>query len=190
MYNQNATSKKKTNVKKTRLKISSGKFILTYILLMSLFLLLIGMESITNIIDINGIYTTMIITLSAFFINCFGEAKVLSGSIIQLNNVALNVGFGCNGLEAFMIYIAAILSFPATKFDKLAGIVIGFIILQVINILRIVALGLVGIYLQEYFDYFHIYVAQGMMIVVSFIIFLLWLQYVTNKKNTVQHYNL
>lgn len=190
MYSHNKTPEKKLHVKQSNKSISSGKFILTYVLLMSLFLLLIGMESIKNLIDINGIYTTMVIKLSAFFINCFGEAKAVSGSIIQLNNLALNIEFGCNGLEAFMIYVAAILSFPATIFNKSAGIVIGFIILQVINILRIASLGLVGIYLREYFDYFHIYVAQSMMIFVSFIIFLLWLQYVSNKKNTARHYNI
>ena len=166
-------------------KISLLKFIISYILLMALFLLLIGLEPIKNMIDINNIYTRMVIKFSVVIISCFGEIKEVSGSIIQLKDLALDIQFGCNGLEAFMIYIAAVLSFPATFKNKSAGIIAGFIVLQIINILRIAGLGLVGIYLKDYFHYFHVYVAQGMMIVVSFIIFLLWLQYVSDKKNTI-----
>nr|WP_281255671.1 archaeosortase/exosortase family protein [Desulfamplus magnetovallimortis] len=152
---------------------------------MAIFLLLIGLDSIKSMIDINGIYTEMVVKLSVVLINCVGEVKAVSGSIIQLENIALDIQFGCNGLEAFMIYIAAVLSFPSTMINKSIGIIAGFIILQVINIVRIAGLGLVAIYGREYFHYFHVYVAQGMMIVVSFIIFLIWLQYVSNKKNFV-----
>ncbi len=165
-------------------KISLFKFIVSYILLMAMFLLLIGLEPIKNMIDINNIYTRMVVKFSVALINFFGEVKAVSGSIIQLKDLSLDIQFGCNGLEAFMIYIAAVLSFPASLLNKSSGIIIGFIVLQIINIIRIAGLGLVGIYLKDYFHYFHVYVAQGMMIVVSFVIFLLWLQYVSNKKNT------
>ena len=164
-------------------KISLVKFIISYIVLMAIFLLMIGLESIKSLVDINGAYTHMVVQLSVFLINIMGEVKAVSGSVIQLNHLAMDIQFGCNGLEAFMIYIAGILSFPTTVRHKLIGIVIGFFILQIINILRIAGLGWVGLYAHSYFHYFHVYVAQGMMIVVSFILFLIWLQYVPSQKN-------
>ena len=70
---------------------------------------------------------------------------------------------------------------PATIARKVVGILGGFIVLQFLNVLRIAGLGLTGIYLKEYFHYIHVYVAQGMMIAVALVLFLVWLNYVTEK---------
>ena len=61
------------------------------------------------------------------------------------------------------------------------GVVAGFLVLQIVNVLRIAGLGLSGIYLKDYFHYIHIYVAQGMMIAVALVLFLVWLNYATQK---------
>lgn len=157
------------------------KFILTYIVLMGLFLLIIGLEPIKKVLDINGLYTNMIVYFSALLIKPFGIVQGVSGSIISLKGLSLDVRFGCNGLEAFLIYTVAILAFPATAASKVIGIVGGFLVLQILNVLRIAGLGLSGIYLKEYFHYIHIYVAQGMMIAVALVLFLVWLNYATEK---------
>ena len=148
---------------------------------MGLFLLLIGFESIKKILDINGLYTVMIVYLSDLALKPFGIVKGISGSVISLKGVALDVRFGCNGLEAFLIYTVATLSFPASIKKKIIGITGGFVVLQVLNIMRIAGLGLSGIYLRQYFYYIHIYVAQGIMIALALICFLLWLNYATEK---------
>ena len=162
------------------------RFIATYIVLMGLFLLLIGLEPVKKVIDINGIYTDMIVALSAMAIEPFGIVRGVNGSIISLKGIALDVRFGCNGLEAFLIYTVAILAFPARISRKVAGIVLGFVVLQLLNVLRIAGLGLSGIYLREYFHYIHIYVAQGFMIAVALVLFLVWLHYAAppDKKQT------
>jgi len=161
--------------------ISVLKFLITYIVLMGLFVLLIGLEPMKKIVDINGLYTTMIVLLSDLALKPFGIVKGISGSVISLKGVALDVRFGCNGLEAFLIYTVAILSFPASIKKKIIGITGGFVVLQALNIMRIAGLGLSGIYLRKYFYYIHIYVAQGIMIALALICFLLWLNYATEK---------
>ena len=161
--------------------ISVVKFLVSYIILMGLFVLLIGLEPIKKIVDINGLYTTMIVYLSNLALKPFGIVQGIHGSVIALKGLALDVRFGCNGLEAFLIYTVAILSFPAGITKKMIGITWGFVILQVLNIMRIAGLGLSGIYLRQYFYYIHIYVAQGIMIAFSLICFLIWLNYATEK---------
>ncbi len=158
------------------------KFVITYVVLMGLFLLIIGLEPIKKILDINGLYTNMIVYLSALAIEPFGIVEGVSGSIIRLKGLALDVRFGCNGLEAFLIYTVAILSFPAGVRQKIIGVTVGFLILQVLNVLRIAGLGLSGIYLKEYFHYLHIYVAQGLMIAAALVLFLVWLNYAAEKR--------
>lgn len=171
-------AEEKTGPKKD---IRIWKFILTYVVLMGLFLLLISFEPIKKILDINGVYTDMIIYLTALILKPFNIVQGISGSIINVKGMAMDVKFGCNGLEAFLIYTVAILSFPTQAMKKLIGVVGGFVILQILNVLRIAGLGLSGYYLKEYFEYLHIYVAQGIMIAVALVLFLIWLNYATEQ---------
>jgi exosortase/archaeosortase family protein len=157
------------------------KFVLSYILLMGVFVILIGYEPVKSVMDINGAYTRMIVYFSYLALKPFGIVQGIDGSVITLKGLALDVRFGCNGLEAFLIYSIAVLAFPARWILKTLGVVIGFIVLQIVNILRIAGLGLTGIYLPQYFQYVHIYVAQGMMIAVAFVLFLFWVGYASKK---------
>jgi len=157
------------------------KFLITYIVLMGLCLLLIGLEPIKKVLDINGLYTEMIVYLTALILKPFGVVQGISGSVINLKGLSMDVRFGCNGLEAFMIYMVAVLSFPAGKGKKLMGIIVGFGLLQFFNVLRIAGLGISGVYMKDYFYYLHIYVAQGIMIAIAFVFFLLYLNYATQK---------
>ena len=90
------------------------RFLVTYVLLMGSALLLIGLEPVQKIVDINGIYTRMIVRLSAWGLAPFGIVEGISGSIIRLRGLALDVRFGCNGLEAFLIFAVAVVAFPAS----------------------------------------------------------------------------
>ncbi len=174
--------KKSTNSQSKKLnKFTPLKFIIIYILFMCLFLFLIGLDSVKRIIDINGIYTKMIVYLTVLALKPFHVVQSANGSIINLKGISLDVKFGCNGLEAFLIYTVAILSFPAKKIKKIIGILLGFVIIQLLNIIRIALLGLSGIYLKSYFQYFHIYIAQGIMIAFVLLLFFIWLQYATKK---------
>lgn len=157
------------------------KFFITYLVFISIFLLLIGIESVKNFLDINGIYTKMILFLTSVCVTPFGIIQDIEGSIIRLKGISLNVLFGCNGLEAFFIYLAAILAFPASAKKKLLGVLLGFLVIQGLNILRIVALCFCAVYLKSYFHYFHIYVAQGIMIAFALVLFLFWLNYAVEK---------
>ena len=76
-----------------------------------------------------------------------------------------------------MIYSVGIISFPATWKKKFLGIVAGFIVIQIINIIRIVVLAYSSIYFKTLFEYIHIYIAQGMMIAIALGIYLLWIGY-------------
>jgi hypothetical protein len=70
---------------------------------MGIALLLIGLEPVQKIVDISGIYTRMIVRLSAWGLAPLGIVEGISGSIIRLRGLTLGVRFGCNGLEALSI---------------------------------------------------------------------------------------
>ncbi len=148
---------------------------------MGLMLLLIGLEPVKQVLDINGLYTEGVVYVTALLLKPFNIVQKIMGSIITLKGMSLDVRFGCNGLEAFLIYLVAVLSFPAGKIKKSVGIIGGFLCLQILNVLRIAGLALSAVYLKEYFHYIHIYIAQGMMIAIALVLFLTWLNYATKK---------
>lgn len=173
------------NGDKGSLTISLRRFALTYILLMGAFFLIIGLKPIQNIIDLNGLYTQGVVFVTSKVLNLTGLQCTYNGSIISLPAISLDVKFGCNGLEAVMIYSVAVIAFPAGWKKRAFGILAGFAVLQVINIIRITALAYTGIYFKNLFEYIHIYVAQGLMIAASLGIFFLYLNYVQKRRYAV-----
>ncbi len=162
-------------------KKSTLRFLITYVLLMSFFLVIIGWKPVKNIFDLNGYFTGFLVSITSWIFKLLGLFVSSHGTIINLKGFSMNVLFGCNGLEAFLIYTVGIIAFPAKIKTKIYGMLFGFIILQVINIIRIVGLGLAGIYMKSSFDFIHIYLAQSVMIVVAVVMFIIWLNYAVKK---------
>jgi len=171
--------KYKKRVKKADLKqtLSIKRFAVTYLVLMTLFFLLIAWKPVQNVIDLNGLYTKAIVLITAKILEIMGILCTGQGTVISISGINLDIKFGCNGLEAVMIYAVGIISFPATWKKRLLGIIAGFTVIQIINIIRIVVLAYSCVYFKTIFEYIHIYAAQGMMIAVALGIYLLWIGY-------------
>ena len=183
------TSRRKIKIKqdegqKRAHDLSIKRFALTYLVLMGIFFFVIGYTPLQRIIDVNGLYTKGVVVITSTVLKIMSIPSTCQGSIIQLPSISLDVKFGCNGLEAVMIYSVAVIAFPATWRKKILGIVAGFIIIQVINILRIALLAYSGIHFRGLFEYIHIYVAQGLMIAISLGVFFIYLHYAKSKKIT------
>lgn len=164
--------------------VSLRRIVITYLILMGLFFLVIGLKPVQDIVDLNGLYTKGVIILTSKVLGSMGIKCTYQGSIINLPSLSLDVRFGCNGLEAVMIYSVAIIAFPSTRMKKVIGIGAGFVAIQAINILRIAGLAYSGIHFKSLFEYIHIYVAQGMMIAVSLGMFFLYLHYSSGRKTS------
>jgi exosortase H (IPTLxxWG-CTERM-specific) len=161
------------------------RFVITYLILMGAFFLVTTLQPIINIFDLNGSYTQAVVIISAKLANILGIPAQYHGSIITLPSVSLDVRFGCNGLEAVMIYSVAVLAYPSDWGKKLLGIMAGFVILQTVNIIRIVFLIYSSMHFKKLFEFIHIYLAQGVMIALSLGIFFLYLNYTRNVKSTL-----
>jgi exosortase H (IPTLxxWG-CTERM-specific) len=157
--------------------ISVWRFAVTYLALMGSFFLLISLKLVENVISLNGLYTKGVVILTCKILEVLSIPSTYQGSVIKLPSTALDVRFGCNGLEAVMIYSVAVIAFPASWKHKLMGIFGGFLVIQVINILRISSLAYSAIHFKDLFEYIHIYIAQGMMIAVSLGMFFIYLNY-------------
>jgi exosortase/archaeosortase family protein len=182
-----AKKSKKSRIKKIidehKNTFSVVKFIVTYVVLMGGFFALLRFQPVSGTGDFYSIYESGLIASSVKLLNFLGLKASGQGSLLFLPNITFDVRFGCNGLEAVLIYAVAILSFPAKWLKKIIGIAIGFIIIQIINLLRIVGLAYSGVYYKELFDLMHIYVAQGIMIAVALGVFLIYIYYLNYGEN-------
>ncbi|MEW6586216.1 MAG: archaeosortase/exosortase family protein [Nitrospirota bacterium] len=173
------------SVSETSPRFKIRRFIFIYLAMMGAFSLIIGLTAVRKVIDINGLYTEAIVVITSKFLNILNMPATYYGSVINLPAIALDLKFGCNGLEAVMIYSIAVIAFPSSWKKRLVGILTGFLFIQFINILRIVGLAYTGIHHKSLFDYMHIYVAQGIMIAIALGIFFLYLSYATADGKTV-----
>jgi len=176
------SSQEDTKISKPQLSVR--RFAFTYLILMGAFFLLIGLKPIQDIIDLNGLYSKGVVILTSKILEMLAIPSTYQGSIIKLPSIALDVRFGCNGLEAVMIYAVALIAFPSPLKKKLIGILGGFIVIQAINIIRIASLAYSAIHFKSLFEYIHIYIAQGMMIAVSLGIFFIYLNYAKSSQET------
>ncbi len=161
-------------------------FILLYIVYMLLAFMLIEYESIKNLLHLDAIYTGAVVWLSTHLITLLGIDVTADHAFLHLDSAVMEVKFGCNGLEAILLYCAAVLAFPASWKQRLMGIFLGSSLLQLFNLLRIALLAWVLEYHHTIFDVMHEYITQSIMIVIAFVIFLIYLQYVTDENTLSQ----
>ena len=84
---------------------------------------------------------------------------------------------GCNGVEAVLILLSAIVAFPAPWRHKLLGILLGFLAIQALNLVRIVSLFYLHEWNQVWFEWFHLYLWQALIILDALVFWLIWLRY-------------
>ena len=126
-------------------------------------------------------FTEAIAQLSASLIHFFDKQVIFRGVEIidSVTGFAVSIQAGCNGVEASLVLIAAILAFPASWKAKLIGIVVGFFSVQLLNILRIISLFYLGQWNMQVFEWAHLYIWQALIMVDVLIVFLVWLKLTT-----------
>jgi exosortase H (IPTLxxWG-CTERM-specific) len=123
-------------------------------------------------------WTNFLATLSAALVKGVDPNVVVHGKILQstANSFAVSIEAGCNGVEATIVLIAAMLAFPAPWKNKAVGLIAGVIAVQGLNIVRIISLFYLGQWNYSVFEWAHLYVWQALIMLDVLIVFLLWLR--------------
>lgn len=125
-------------------------------------------------IHLVGPYTEGIASGAGFVLDRLGEETQISGTRLMSPRFQVNIYHGCNGLLATSIYVAAVLAFPSTLRQKGIGVGIGIPAIQIINLVRIVALYYTGIFWPDFFAVAHGYVWQSVVILFSMLVWIYW----------------
>ena len=132
-------------------------------------------------------FTSLVAQISSLVLNLVGYDTTVQGTFLTSPGASLNIGTGCNGLEAVIIFISAILAFPARLQSKLLGFLLGFLGIFIINQTRVIGLYLVSRYASQHLDLAHTYIGQTYVIISGVALWILWAEKVSNagKKNPI-----
>ena len=157
------------------------RFLVIFFVLLALFEipLLIPVVDQKVIVPLNGAITAA----SGAALRAVGENVRVAGTVISGSCFAVDLKNGCNGLEATLFLVAAILAFPAAARERLGAAFIGAALIQAVNFVRITSLYLLGCYRRSWFDAFHLAVWQSIIFALAVGVFILW----TRRVTTAQH---
>jgi len=129
-------------------------------------------------------FTESIASLSAWLVQLFDDGVIAYSNVIrdQQSGFAVAIEAGCNGVEATIMLIAAMLAMPAPWKHKLIGIGAGFLAIQSMNLLRIISLFYLGQWNKTAFDWAHLYIWQALIMLDVLIVFLIWLRFLPPRQ--------
>ena len=132
-------------------------------------------------------FTEFLATVSSFIMRLFDSDVVSNRDIIQSleTGAAVQIAPGCNGVEAVIILLAARFAFPAPFYYKLLGFVCGFFAIQLLNLVRIISLFYLLQWDKTWFDWFHLYLWQALIILDALVVWLIWLKFMPKIERNV-----
>jgi exosortase H (IPTLxxWG-CTERM-specific) len=123
-------------------------------------------------------WTNLLARIAAFLVTLFDPAVIATGKVLlsTSNGFAVSFEAGCNGIEASLVLVAAVLAFPAPWRNKLAGLAAGIVAVQGLNIVRVISLFYIGQWSMRVFEWAHLYVWQALIMLDVLIVWLVWVR--------------
>ena len=133
-------------------------------------------------------FTSLLAHLSAVLILPFDNSVIAYGKVLQFKDsgFAVSIEAGCNGVEATIVLIAAICAFPASWRARLIAIGLGFLAIQVINIVHIISLFYLGNWNLEYFSWIHLYLWPALIMLDVLVVFIFYLRYLSKQTQPLE----
>lgn len=136
-------------------------------------------------------FTTGLASVSAALMQVFdANVAALGKSLFDpRTGFAVTIEAGCNGVEASIMLIAALLAWPASGRERAIGIALGVASVQALNLLRIISLYYLGKWDPQWFEWAHRYLWQALITVDVLVVWLLWLRWLGRGSQALHHAN-
>lgn len=123
-------------------------------------------------------WTHALARLSGAIASCFDPEVIAQGKLLldRRSGSGVSIEAGCNGVEACLMLVAAMLAFPTGWRHKFKGVVIGIIAVQAVNLLRVISLFYLRRWDAEVFNFAHLYLWQALIMLDVLVVWLLWIR--------------
>jgi exosortase H (IPTLxxWG-CTERM-specific) len=124
--------------------------------------------------------TGALVTVTAASIRLLGGHAQAQANLLRnpISGFTIEVKDTCNASNVTILLWAAILAFPAPLVQKLKGAAVATVMLHVVNVLRIVSLFYLGQFDNAWFEFAHLYIWEGLIVLVTLVLFWIWVQQV------------
>lgn len=140
-----------------------------------LYWLLIGSHGSASQWTVEDQMTRAVVWVSGQIVALMGVAVHTEGAVLRTSQFGVRVLSGCNGMEAILLYGAAVLAYPTSLRAKGIALLVGLPAIQVVNIARILGLLMIGQYWPTWFHDAHVFWAQGVMICMVAAVWFWWI---------------
>jgi exosortase H (IPTLxxWG-CTERM-specific) len=123
-------------------------------------------------------WTFALARISASLVTLFDSGVQATGKVLAAtgNGFAVSIEAGCNGVEATIVLIAAMLAFPAPWKHRAIGLAAGIVAVQGLNVVRVISLFYLGQWNRDVFEWAHLYVWQALIMLDVLIVWLVWVR--------------
>jgi exosortase H (IPTLxxWG-CTERM-specific) len=131
-------------------------------------------------------FTSSIARLCGLLMRLLDDQVYTQGKMIfnAKTGFGVSIEAGCNGVEAGIVLIAAIMAFPAAWMHKIMGMIVGLTTVQLLNMVRIITLFYIGQWDKTAFEWAHLYIWQALIMLDVLVVMLLWLRWLPNPQRT------
>lgn len=135
-----------------------------------------------SLLRADRLFTPLAAHLSGAVIRLMSPDVAVNGSVIQGKGFGINIYYGCDAEDVIMLFVAAVVAFPAAWRAKLLGVVAGTALIVLFNLARIVSLFYIGVWAPSIFDTAHFVVWQVTGIVFATALYVLWIERVADAR--------
>lgn len=124
-------------------------------------------------------WTSVLAQMCVGLVTLFDATVQSEGKVLWNASTGFGVSIeaGCNGLEAYIVLVAAIMAFPSSWRQKLAGLGTGFLAVQFLNVLRVISLFYLGQWSMPVFEFAHEFLWQALIMLDVLVFWLLWVRW-------------
>jgi len=120
-------------------------------------------------------------------LNWLGQDSHVSEITISSVRFAITVRRGCDAIEPSWFFCAALISYPAPLLRKVLGVLAGALLLQALNLVRIVSLYFIGFHYPAFFGAAHVEIWPVVFIIVAVLLWVGWIGWTRQQDRSAQH---
>jgi exosortase H (IPTLxxWG-CTERM-specific) len=123
-------------------------------------------------------WTEFLVRVSVGLITLFDSQVAAIGRVLlsTRNGFSVSIEAGCNGIEAALVLIAAMVAFPAPWRHRGIGILAGLAAVQALNVVRVVTLFYLGQWSFQAYEWAHLYVWQALIMLDVLVVWMIWIR--------------
>ncbi len=176
----NNSKSQKTNVPDRRKRRLIG-FVVTFLVILIIGAIAYPYFSIAMAEELRG-FMAVTADVCGGILGVFYDGVTVSDRYLSFKGFSVEIIEECTGIFEMLIFLAALIAYPASWKSKVVGFLLGIPALYLFNVARIVFLTVVGVYYRGSFDFMHLYFWQATLILMITTVWVLWILLVVSRE--------